>query len=137
MSIDKTTRWIHFSVQRNLSTRNVSTPYALEGDFSDKLFMPKGRMDHKMNNILNRCISYEPSGGEKKSKTNCGQRKWQVSRNQEKMLHWCFSTSHVIDDANRINIWTSKEKKKMSYFPNPTNFPPKLFFNERRIMTVC
>ena len=68
MSINKTTRRIHFSVQRNLSTRNVSTPYALEGDFSDKLFMSKGRMDHKMNNILNRCISYEPSGGKKNLK---------------------------------------------------------------------
>lgn len=67
MSINKTTRRIHFSVQRNLSTRNVSTPYALEGDFSDKLFMSKGRIDHKMNNILSRCISYEPSGGKKKN----------------------------------------------------------------------
>ena len=32
---------------------------------------------------------------------------------KKKMLHWCFSTSHVLDDANRINMWTSKEKKKI------------------------
>lgn len=68
MSTNKTTRRIHFSVHRNLSTRNISTPYALKGEFSDKLFMSKGRIDHKMNNILNRCISYEPSGREKKKK---------------------------------------------------------------------
>ena len=65
MSINKTTRRIHFSVQRTLRTRNTSTPYALEGEFGDKLFMSKGRIAHKMSNILNRCISYDPFGEKK------------------------------------------------------------------------
>ena len=34
---------------------------------------------------------------------------------------------HVIGDANRRKIWPSKEKKKMLYFPNPTNFPQNYF----------
>lgn len=43
---------------------------------------------------------------------------------------------HLIDDAKQ-NEKLKNEKEKMTYFPNPTTFPPQYFLKRRIIKTIC